>query len=243
MKKFAILLSLFFVFSAIIAQSYDVLDENDNVVTGTTIDVIDIIDPSETGSHTMVYKFKIRNNSDRNLNTRIQKEYIDIQEGTYTTFCIPSGQCLMPTTMTSPPFVVEAEQITTTCEVDFNSLRIIGTSTIKHTVINDDNDADFVSFTNNFIVQSSVNIPLAEHQRISIYPNPARNNFIIETEGYSKTNIEIFNVLGESVKKYRVHNNKSSVAIDCSNWENGVYICRISDNTNVYNTIKMTVNN
>ena len=63
---------------------------------------------------------------------------------------------------------------------------------------------------------------------IEIYPNPVENILNISTEQLG-VQITIFSIEGQEM--YSEYSNETQVSIDLSNWNNGVYICRIwSDN-------------
>jgi sugar lactone lactonase YvrE len=68
--------------------------------------------------------------------------------------------------------------------------------------------------------QTSYINSLANNNRINIYPNPAQNNFTIETTDADKQTISLFDVNGKLVLQQAI-NGKTN--IDVSNLSNGVY--------------------
>jgi hypothetical protein len=70
---------------------------------------------------------------------------------------------------------------------------------------------------------------------ISIYPNPAEDQFQIDgiNNGMS---IKIFNTFGQEVMS--VKNISSNENIDCTPLESGMYFCQISNGTDQMETIR-----
>ncbi|HXD92899.1 MAG TPA: T9SS type A sorting domain-containing protein, partial [Bacteroidia bacterium] len=71
---------------------------------------------------------------------------------------------------------------------------------------------------------------LNTQQTISIYPNPAQNNFIIETTNTDKQTLEVFDINGKQVLVQTI-NTKTN--IDVSNLNAGVYNISITSNNGV----------
>jgi hypothetical protein len=73
--------------------------------------------------------------------------------------------------------------------------------------------------------------------QINIYPNPAQNNFTIETTSTEKQTLNIFDVNGNLVLQQTIQN---KTAIDVSNLSNGVYYASII-NKNSTTTQKLII--
>ena len=67
-----------------------------------------------------------------------------------------------------------------------------------------------------------------------IYPNPATNNFTIETENDIKS-VEIYSIQGQKVST------SNSKNIDVSNLSKGMYMVRIEDSNNAIATQKLVL--
>ncbi|HXU25606.1 MAG TPA: YCF48-related protein, partial [Bacteroidia bacterium] len=103
-----------------------------------------------------------------------------------------------------------------------------------------------VVFTNNPTTQDSVyasytltlTMPLGINQlndvnnKINIYPNPAHNNFTIETTSNEKQLLQLFDVNGKQVLSQTI---TGTTNIDASNLANGVYNISIANNYGVVN--------
>ncbi len=233
---------LFFaIFSLLIAkvfaQSYDILDENDNVISGQTFDVIGTLDET-----TITFPFKIRNNTGNTISTRIEKKYINISDGSYSTFCIPSGACMPPSTFISTMFELSSEETSSLCGVYFYPENIQGTSIIKHTVFNENDTSDNVSFTINFIIShTDNNIENQQKNSLSFSPNPASNYFYLKHNINMNSIVEIYNTSGKIVAREKIKNNLNKTFIDCSGWSNGIYFARITNEDKYLRTIKIII--
>ncbi|HXD91579.1 MAG TPA: T9SS type A sorting domain-containing protein [Bacteroidia bacterium] len=69
-------------------------------------------------------------------------------------------------------------------------------------------------------------------QTVSIYPNPAQNNFTIQTSSNDKQLVNIFDVTGKQVLTQTIN---GTTSIDASNLSAGVYNISISGNQSVIN--------
>ncbi len=72
--------------------------------------------------------------------------------------------------------------------------------------------------------------------QISVYPNPSSNSIQVLLSGnIENTSIEVYNIIGECVKQFKIENSKFS--IDLSGFANGIYQLRLlKNNTPVYQT-------
>ncbi len=233
-RNILILLLSIFGFYSTHAQSFDVIDENDNSIAGTTFNLH--TDPDVT----IIYDFRIVNLTSDAISTRIEKKEISLVDGSINFFCIPSGSCIPPTSMMSPAFEVAAGETTNVCQIDYIPGSNLGTSTIEYTVFNDDNPDDKVVFTVNFVVGTS-NIANNTQKSFAVYPNPARHFFHIENNAKSNSYVEVYNVLGSVKARYDVNRHGSRITVDCSRWENGVYFVRLVENGKATRTVRQIV--
>lgn len=73
---------------------------------------------------------------------------------------------------------------------------------------------------------------ISAKSEINIYPNPAQNNFTIETNVTEKQNLYIFDINGKQVLAQTIN---GKVTIDASNLNAGVYSISITSNEDVVN--------
>lgn len=233
-KNLLIILLSSLVFCFANAQSFDVIDENDNSIVSTNFNL-------ETEPEvTIVYDFRIVNLTSESINTRIEKKVINAVDGSVNFFCIPSGLCIQPASMMSPVFEVEALDTTKVCQLDYIPGSNTGTSTISYVIFNDDDPSDYVEFTVNFVVGGN-NVLQTKNKSISVYPNPAKDFIVVEHSGCSNSIIEIYNMLGNIVARYESKEFGSSILIDSGKWNNGVYFARLTLDNNASKTIRFVV--
>uniref|UniRef100_UPI0040497EF3 T9SS type A sorting domain-containing protein n=1 Tax=Flavobacterium sp. TaxID=239 RepID=UPI0040497EF3 len=83
-----------------------------------------------------------------------------------------------------------------------------------------------------------VNIPLSNEivenvNQFSLYPNPASNQFYINTNGsFESANVTIFNTIGQSVyNKNLSFDNNNQIRVDNFNLQDGLYIVKVKTNS------------
>lgn len=74
----------------------------------------------------------------------------------------------------------------------------------------------------------------------NVYPSPADNSFTIENNFGKNAYVEIYNALGQMVKRVSAEN-ANSVLVNCSTWKNGYYVCRSVKDGKVEKAIKVVV--
>ena len=86
----------------------------------------------------------------------------------------------------------------------------------------------------------SVNQVVNTDDKVSLYPNPAKNNITISTQLTNNDNIKIVDVTGKLIRAERF--NSKSISLSVSNYENGLYFYKINDvNGNVIHSTKFVV--
>ena len=240
MKKasivFTLLLSFAFSFS-LTAQTFDILDQEDNVITGQNI-VIPVTVNGEAE-----YYLKIRNNSNAEVTARISKLYLDGPvDGSYNDMCSPitiittSGACSTGTQ--TPVFVLSPYEISGEAHIGFEQGPNAGVTKIQYKVFEEGNTSNYRVVNITFSTLTGISDGLATE--FSVLPNPAVSTFNIQHNYGPKVVVEIFNVLGKSVAKIN-SGTENTFSIDCSKWENGYYFCRIYNEDKIEKTIKLVV--
>jgi len=225
-----------FTFSAN-AQSFEFVNDSEEVISGTTI-VIPVTLNGEAEPH-----FKVKNNTSTQISARIEKSYvIGPAEGSNNNMCTPitilspSGACVTGTT--TPVFILSADEISGEAHIYYEHGSTPGVTTIQYKVFNVDNESDYEVLNISFSTQTDVRI--ANSKSISVYPNPAENDFIIEHNWGMKAVTEVFDVLGKSVLRL-YPNSTDRFIVDCSKWDNGYYFCRLYTEGKIEKTIKLVV--
>ncbi|HNQ69661.1 MAG TPA: T9SS type A sorting domain-containing protein [Bacteroidales bacterium] len=236
-KIYLILVGIIIMASFLKAQSFEFVNDSEEVISGTTI-VIPVTLNGEAEPH-----FKVKNITSTQVSARIEKSYIvGPAEGSNNNMCTPittlspSGACVTGTT--TPVFILSANEISGEAHIYYEHGSNPGVTTIQYKVFNVDNESDYKVLNITFSTQTSVNI--ANSKSFSVYPNPAVNEVVIEHNWGKKAVIEVFDVLGKSVLKLN-SNSTDRFVIDCSKWDNGYYFCRLYNEGKVEKTIKLVV--
>lgn len=219
------------------AQSFEFVNDNDEVISGTTI-VIPVALNGESEPH-----FKVKNITSSQVSARVEKSYIvGPSEGSNNNMCAPTttlsplGACVTGTT--TPIFILSPNETSGEAHIYYEHGSVPGVTTIQYKVFNVDNESDYKVLSISFSTQTNINV--ANSKNLNVYPNPAVNEFFIEHNWGKKAVIEVFDVLGKSVLKLN-SNSTDRFIIDCSRWDNGYYFCRLYNEGKVEKTIKLVV--
>lgn len=218
------------------AQTFSILNAEDEVITGTTIVV-----PIQVNGEVEV-DIKIRNLTANQVSAKIGKTFTEGPvEGSFNTMCSPTtnnstGACVVSST--TPTFILDPNETSGLAAIHFEQGPNPGISTGRYKVYNTANESDFVYVIFTYSTQTSVATSFAND--FTVYPNPAVNTFNIQHNYGPKAVVEIFNVLGKSVAKIN-SGAENTFSIDCAKWENGYYFCRLYNDGKIEKTIKLVV--
>ncbi|MBO7651565.1 MAG: T9SS type A sorting domain-containing protein [Bacteroidales bacterium] len=226
-RVFTLMLIIIACASQMFAQ-LSILNEQGDEITGTTINV-------QAGVTTDIY-FKVKNNGTSDLSNvkaylRVNDENVTPGQEANATMCTePGGNCGIPPH--SPKFSLAA-----------------GAEQLIHLNITTLSATDFVvtiypsggSPEANFNIHATTSgISSIVANTFSVYPSPANESFTIEN-GFGKNSyVEIYNVLGQTVKRIP-SDNASNISVNCSTWKNGYYVCRLYKDGKAEKTVKVVV--
>ena len=241
MKKLLLItLTIGFFNLGLFSQSFEVYDHEDNLIIGQTIVI-----PTTINSPEDIYDIKVKNTSGSQISARItytlQTTMID---GSSQSMCNPTtintttGQCGMPWGTNSPTFVLNAGETSNFGQLHFTQGPNPGITTFEYKVYDINNLSDFVTFTITYSTLTA--IELTKVKDFEVYPNPAKNVFSIKNTYGSNSYVVVYNVLGEQIKKV-AYSQSDKIAIDCSDWQNGYYLCRLYNEGKVEKTVKLVV--
>ena len=227
-RVFVLIVALIACASQMFAQLL-ILNEQGDEITGTTINV-------QAGVTTDIY-FKVKNNGTSDLSNvkaylRVNGENVTSGQEANATMCTdPGGNCGTPPPH-SPKFnlAAGAEQqihlnITTLSATDF-------VVTVYPTGASPEANFNIHAVTTG-ISNISANT-------FNVYPSPADESFTIEN-GFGKNSyVEIYNVLGQIVRRIP-SDNTNSISVNCSDWKNGYYVCRLYKDGKAEKTVKVVV--
>lgn len=204
-----------------------ILSEQGDDMTGTTVNV-------QSGTSTDLY-FKVKNNGSSDLSNlkvylRVNGENVTSGQEANATMCTePGGNCGIPPS--SPKFNLAA-----------------GAEQLIHLNITTLSASDFVVITyptggtpeaSFNIHANTTGIESIAANSFNIYPSPANESFTIES-GFGKNSyVEIYNVLGQTVK--RIQSDSNRISVNCSTWKNGYYVCRLYNDGKAEKTVKIVI--
>ena len=207
-------------------DQYTQLDE----ITGTTVNIQQGVEVN--------YYFKLRNvgssevvNLKAYLMLNDNDQAVNGTDANITLCTEPAGNCGVG--VASPKFTLQPEEeqvihmnIKTLASTDFIlSLSVHQYGVSPEAIFNIHAGTTGISS----IVANSFNV----------YPSPASESFTIEN-GFGKNSyVEIYNVLGQTVK--RIPFDATSISVNCSSWKNGYYVCRLYKDGKAEKTVKIVV--
>lgn len=205
-----------------------ILNEQNEEITGTTINI-------QAGAATNLY-FKIKNNGSSELVNikaylRVNGENVVSGDQAMAQMCTePGGLC--GTGTASPKFTLQAGEeqlihlsITTLSANDFV------------VIVYPDGGTPEANFN---IHATTAGVSSIAANTFNVYPSPADESFTIEN-GFGKNSyVEIYNVLGQTVKRIQSDNN-NSISVNCNDWKNGYYVCRLYKDGKAEKTVKIVI--
>ncbi len=243
-KRILLLITAFIIGGFAIAQSLSLSWEGESIQHEDTIYVYGELTEDifyEVVSHAMV-----TNNTDRTLQVKAMRTEIDIVEGTTNMLCW--GLCFAPDTDVSPdPIAIEAGATTEDWvfagHYQPNSKN--GTSIIKYTFFNADNEDDHVSMIVYYVISPASVDDL--QKRIAFgnaYPNPARNQVSFDYDFPSEittANLQVYNMLGKQVLDFPINPNMTNVTIPVQDLGEGLYFYSLVIDGKTTSTRKLVI--
>ncbi len=171
------------------------------------------------------------------------------QTGTYSVNTIDNNGCsatsnivtITVNTAITPTITQNGNILTSSAAVSYqwylNGNPINGATSQSYTATQNGSYTVEITDSNGCTAMSSpINITISginkatDEIHFAVYPNPASNNFTIQTENTSYTyNVTISSITGNIV--YNSLNMSGTQLIDCNNWSTGVYIINVQSET------------
>jgi hypothetical protein len=245
MKKYLLTLIIFaFSSTMLIGQSLSLSWEDVEIANGDTIYVYGEL--TEDLFYIMASHAVVTNNSDRTLQVKVKRTEIDVVEGSINMFCW--GACFPPDIDISPePTPIEAGASTDDYFFygDYVPQGNNGTSIIKYTFFNTDDEEDEVAMTVFYVVSPASLYDLQARTTFgNAYPNPARNQVSFDFElpsGLQSASIRIFNMLGKKVSEVAINSGMRRVAIPVHEFGEGLYFYSLVINGETTSTRKLVI--
>lgn len=205
-----------------------ILNEQGEEITGTTINI-------QAASSTDIY-FKVKNNGSSDLSNvkaylRVNDENVTPGQEANATMCTePGGNCGNPPNSPKFNLAAGAEQL-----IHLNITTLSATDFVVTVYPNGGSpEANFS------IHAGTTGISNIAANTFNVYPSPADESFTIEN-GFGKNSyVEIYNVLGQIVRRIP-SDNTNSISVNCSDWKNGYYVCRLYKDGKAEKTVKVVV--
>lgn len=166
----------------------------------------------------------VTNNTGQDMNVKVRRNRIEMQEGTTSQFCW--GLCYPPSTEESPNSMLIAAGASSGDE-DFSGHYIPGgiwgASIIEYEFFNEDNEEESVKM----VVMFSATLSGFEDKNevtFSMFPNPAISQLTVESEDAIQ-HLSVFDLTGKSV--YESDFEQSKVNVNVEFLDRGVYLVRL----------------
>lgn len=211
---------------------------------GDTAYVSGVADAAE-----IVFYANFYNNSQKDMNVKVVRQRIYMVDGSNSQFCW--GLCYPPNVDTSGQYVFIPAGGHSEDEIfsgHYNPLGNVGNSMIKYTFYNMTNPGEAVSVICKYVATPN---GIAEEAMkggflSNVYPNPASHSINIDYQLTSKVKegrVRIINLTGAVVKEESIEPGTTSMKMDVSNLNDGLYFYSVIINGDVYQTKKMVIQN
>jgi len=223
------------------AQSY--ILSQDGVVLSDTITVF----ADNAGGTEIIFNAAVTNNTGHDSEVMVARNVISYVGDAFTQICW-AGSCLPPSIDTAGPQTIATGE--TSGEEDFAIHYIInesiGISVIEFIFYDKNNPSEVSKIVINFDsspegIEENIlkNIWLSE-----VYPNPATNFVAIDYKLPSEVNAanaKIVNLLGSVVSEQEVNVQNSTMQMDVSGLNSGIYFYSLFVNGEIYSTKKLVI--
>lgn len=200
----------------------------------------------------MLQEMQVRNLTDGVIDVVIEKEEIQIVEGTSNYFCW--GNCYIPDVFVSRPVALEAGVVSNQGDLSFHhqidpemsgdpANFISGTSVVKYYAYPDGNEEDRVCVEVWFAYNAE---GISEKMAYSFghaYPNPASSmvQFDYELSSLANASVSVYNLLGQEVMSQQINNLQGAVTFSVADLNEGIYFCNLFVNGQTVKTEKFIV--
>ncbi|MDD4218473.1 MAG: hypothetical protein PHZ24_14200, partial [Bacteroidales bacterium] len=200
MKKMLLISLLLGLYSSVaFAQSFEVYNNDSELINGQSITLATTID-----GPAVVYYWSIKNISGAQKTLKLQMELQTTQiEGSQHLMCHPptesgNGGCGMPWSSSTPNIILNAGETTQSGgDFSFTQGPNGGVTTVLYKVYDVNNESDFITFTITY--STSTAIDFTKSVNLTVAPNPASDMFTISSNFGATETVEIYNVLDKLV--------------------------------------------
>ncbi len=235
MKKiFTLFFGLMVAFSAY-SQSLEVLYEGQPFGDTLTLTVSDV-------ENFQTYYFDIANISNRSINVRVKREFVNLLDGASNMFCFGS-YCFDSDSPMETFFIDEYDTFsyenngTDAFHLTYFANGQFGKSVVRYTFVNSMIDIDTTAVTIVFDSEAAGVAEAAEQNHISAFPNPTTGKVIVtlpQTEAGNLT-LSVFDVTGRFLFSTLANSDGKISELDLRDYPSGLYFINIQDKNQKYN--------
>jgi len=194
-----------------LAGEFVTIDFEINVINQNDAPVLNIAIPDFTTKVNEQFNFTLTNNS-----------FIDIDLNDKLTYSAFQNENMLPTWLNFDPI----------------SLTFYGNSSqigeYQITVKATDNQLAYATDIFTIFVTEANSINNLDNYKISIYPNPTNNKFVVNLPANSQSEISVIDVLGRTIKEFE-NVNSEKLEVDLSNFAKGVYNVQVKIGEQTFN--------
>lgn len=219
------------------AQNLTVENLNGVDITNTTV-----VSPGGVDDAEIVEYMKVRNSSGINISVVFKKKNLTSVAGATNDFCV-GFNCYPATSMLSNAFIVMGGMLQTDeTSCHYRPHGYAGSSTIRYTFYDQNNENDSASVIVEFVVTSKINE--ASVSNIEVYPNPAVNmvNFDYRINSTNDSWFTVYNMLGNVVKSIRLEESQASISVAVDDLDAGIYFYSVLVNGEALKTSRLIIN-
>ena len=196
---------------------------------------------------------QLRNLTNEAIEVMVQKEEVDIVEGTANYFCW--GSCYTPEVFISPrPVTLNAGALSGEHDLSFHhqidpemsgdpNNFIVGTSVVKYYAYPFGQEDDKVCVQIWFAYNAESIDEQVAYSFGNAYPNPATStvNFDYSIAAGANASVEVYNLMGQKVMGQQVNTMQNHMAISVADLAEGIYFCNLFVNGQAVKTEKFIV--
>lgn len=195
--------------------------------------------------------YSVSNISASNINVKVRKSVLQINDAGATTWFCTDQNCYAPSTVLSSTTTMGASGGSFDLTIDFNPNAVVGTGVaqVRYSVINQSNPADSAWFVITYNVSNSpTGVVSTVNTKPSVsnpMPNPASTvfsmNYKLGSAGIANSKIVVYNMLGAVVMENQVTETEGVVKMDVSTLDQGIYFCTLESDGKAVATRRLVV--
>lgn len=243
MKKHLLVAAFAAITTLASAQSFSIVDGAIGSLNGGTFNYWVSTSVTDTRIAT------VTNTSAANLNVKVRKSILQLNDAGATVWFCTDQNCYAPSTALSSQFTMGASGGLFDLTYDFNPNNATGVTQVRYSVINQANPADSAWFIVVYNLSNSptgvVNANVGKPSVSNPMPNPASSvfsmNYKLGSAASSNAKVVVYNMLGSVVMENPVNDSEGVVKMDVSTLDQGIYFCTLESDGKALATRRLVV--